>query len=179
MISDLEKLGFKKAGKWDKSEKYKSKVDIFCDFVSCLIRRDGRYDILKCRGETPEWESKFKQAIEEMWTNHKDLKLNNYKELEKLCKEGYTFLIGRGMDMQFEKQMWNLSELSSYVKELCKKGKRVSIIALKSNQIITSENPLKVEGLCIEKFLQKNKDVKVFRVIYKECRKVPFELTEI
>ena len=78
--------------------------------------------------------------------------VDHYKELEKLCKEGYTFLIGRGMDMQFEKQMWNLSELSSYVKELCKKGKRVSIIALKSNQIITSENPLKVEGLCIEKY---------------------------
>ena len=46
--------------------------DMFCDFVSCLIR-NCRYDILECGDETPECREKFKKAIEEMCTNHKDL----------------------------------------------------------------------------------------------------------
>ena len=89
-------------------------------------------------------------------------KLKNYKELKKLYKAGHKFLIVTGIDMRFENLIWNFWDLSFRTKKLYNKGKRVNIIVLKTNQMITSEHPLMIENRHIENFLGLNKDIKIF-----------------
>lgn len=90
------------------------------------------------------------------------LKLKNYKELKKLYKAGHKFLIVTGIDMRFENLIWNFWDLSFRIKKLYNKGKRVNIIVLKTNQIVTSQHPLMIENRHIENFLGLNKDIKIF-----------------